>query len=70
MCGELGVEKDEDIRKGGRTPSNDVFSQPAVTAAAAVFHRRLTAGASSVRRGVHRDELVLTILFVTVHTIA
>ena len=70
MCGELGVEKDEDIRKGGRTPSKAVFSQPAVTAAAAVFYRRLAAGASSVRRGVHRDKLVLTMLFVTVHTIA
>ena len=44
MCGELGIEKGEDIRKGGRAPSKAVFSRPAVTAAAAILYTRLTAG--------------------------
>ena len=47
MCGELGIEKGEDIHKGGRTPSKAVFSRPAVTAAAAVLYRRLAAGVFS-----------------------
>ena len=69
MCGELGIEKGEDIHSGGRTPSKAVFSRPAVTAAAAVLYRRLTAGVFSTR-GVQRDKLVLSTLFVTVLTIA
>ena len=44
MCGELGIEKGEDIHKGGRTPSKAVFSRPAITAAAALLYTRLTAG--------------------------
>ena len=43
-CGELGVEKSEDIHKGGRTPSKTVFSQPAITAAGAILYTHLTAG--------------------------
>ena len=44
MCGELRIEKGEDIHKAGRTPSKAVFSRPAVTAAAAILYARLTAG--------------------------
>ena len=47
MCGELGIEKGEDIHEGGRTPSKAVFSRPAVTAAAAILYTRLTAGVFS-----------------------
>ena len=35
MCGELGIEKGEDIHDGGRAPSKAVFSRPAVTVSAA-----------------------------------
>ena len=66
MCGELGTEKGEVIHKGGRTPSKAVSSRPAITA---ILYTRLTAGVL-VRRGVHRDKLVMTMLLVTVHTIA
>ena len=47
MCGELGVEKGEDIHEGGRTPSKAVFSRPAIAAAAAILYARLTAGVFS-----------------------
>ena len=47
MCGELGVEKGEDIHEGGRISSKAVFSRPAITAAAAIFYARLTAGVFS-----------------------
>ena len=47
MCGELGIEKGEDIHEGGRAPSKAVFSRPAVAAAAAILYARLTAGVFS-----------------------
>ena len=47
MCGELGIEKGEDIHKEGTTPSKAVLSRPAVTAAAAVLYTHLTAGVFS-----------------------
>ena len=47
MCGELGIEKGEDIHEGGRAPSKAMFSRPAVTAAAPIFYTRLTAGVFS-----------------------
>ena len=47
MCGELGIEKGEDIHKGGRTPSKAVFRRPGITAAAAILYTRLTAGVVS-----------------------
>ena len=47
MCGELGIEKGEGIREGGRAPSEAVFSRPAVTASAAILYARLTAGVFS-----------------------
>ena len=47
MCGELGIEKGEDIHEGGRAPSKAMFSRPAVTAAAAILYTRLTAGVLS-----------------------
>ena len=47
MCGELGIEKGEDIHEGGRTPSKALFSRPAVAAAAAILYTRLTAGVFS-----------------------
>ena len=47
MCGELGIEKGEDIHERGRTPSKAVFSRPSVTAAAAILYTRLTAGVFS-----------------------
>ena len=47
MCGELGIEKGEDIHEGGRIPSEAVFSRPAVTAAVAILYTRLTAGVFS-----------------------
>ena len=47
MCGELGIEKGEDIHEGGRAPSKAMFSRPAVTAAAAILYTRLTAGVFS-----------------------
>ena len=50
MCGELGIEKGEDIHEGGRTPSKAVFSRPAATAAAAILYTRLTAGVFSKER--------------------
>ena len=37
MCGELGIEKGEDIHKGGRTPSKAVLNRTAITAAAAIY---------------------------------
>ena len=47
MCGELGIEKREDIYEGGRTPSKAMFSRPAMTAAAAILYTRLMAGVFS-----------------------
>ena len=47
MCGELGIEKGEDIHEGGRTPSEALFSRPAITAAVAILYTRLTAGVFS-----------------------
>ena len=47
MCGELRIEKGEDIHEGGRAPSKAVFSRPAVTASAAILYARLTAGVFS-----------------------
>ena len=47
MCGELGIEKGEDIHEGGRTPSEALFSRPAITSAAAILYTRLTAGVFS-----------------------
>ena len=47
MCGELGIEKGEGIHEEGRTPSKAVFSQPAVTAAAAILYASRTAGVFS-----------------------
>ena len=47
MCGELGIEKGEDIHEGGRARSKAMFSRPAVTAAAAILYTRLTAGVLS-----------------------
>ena len=47
MCGELGIEKGEDIHEEGRTPSEALFSRPAITAAAAILYTRLTAGVFS-----------------------
>ena len=47
MCGELGIEKGEDIHEGGRAPSKAVFIRPAVAAAAAILYARLTAGVFS-----------------------
>ena len=69
MCGELGIEKSEDIHEGRRAPSKAMFSRHAITAAAVILYTRLTAGIFS-KEGVHRGKLVLTILLVTVHTIA
>ena len=43
MCGELRIEKGEDIHEGGRVPSKAVFSRPAVTASAAILFARLPA---------------------------
>ena len=74
MCGELGIEK-EDIHEGGRTPSKAVFSRPQLQQRPLYCIHALRR-ASSVRRGVHRDKLVLIMLFkeksefVTVQTIA
>ena len=47
MCGELGIEKVKYIHEEGRTPSDAVFSRPAITAAAAIWYTRLTAGVFS-----------------------
>ena len=47
MCGELGIEKGEDIHEGGRAPSKAMFSRPAITAAAAILYTSLTAGVFS-----------------------
>ena len=47
MCGELRIEKGEDIREGGRAPSKAVFSRPAVTASATILYACLTAGVFS-----------------------
>ena len=47
MCGELRIEKGEDIHEGGRAPSKAVFSRPAVTASAAILYARLTVGVFS-----------------------
>ena len=44
MCGEIGIDKGEDIHEGGRISSKAVFRQPAVTAAAAILYKRLTTG--------------------------
>ena len=44
MCGELGIEKGEDIHEGRRAPSKAMFSRPATTAAAVILYTRLTAG--------------------------
>ena len=47
MCGKLEIKRGDDTHEGGRTPSKAVFSRPAVTAAAAIFYTRLTAGVFS-----------------------
>ena len=47
MCGELGIEKGEDIHGGGRAPSKAMFSRPTITAAAAILYTRLMAGVFS-----------------------
>ena len=47
MCGELRIEKGEDMHEGGREPSKAVFSRPEVTASATILYARLTAGVFS-----------------------
>ena len=47
MCGELGIEKGEDIHEEGRAPSKAMFSRPANTAAVTILYTRLTAGVFS-----------------------
>ena len=47
MCGKLGVEKEKDIREGGRAPSEAVVRRAAVTTAAAILYTRLAAGVLS-----------------------
>ena len=56
MCGELGIEKGEDIHEGGRTPSKAVFRRPATTVAAATLYTRLTAGVFS-KEGCPRGQV-------------
>ena len=69
MCGKLGVEKEKDIREGGRASSEDVVRRAAVTTAAAILYTRLAAGVLS-EKGCPQGQVVLTMWFVTVLTIA
>ena len=69
MRSEIGVEEGETILKEGKAPPEAVSGRATYTTAAAILYAGLAAGVLR-ERGVHRDESVLTMLFVTVRTIA
>ena len=65
MRSEFGVEEEETIFLNGKAPSEAMPGRATYTTAAAMLYEAWPR-ASSERRGVYRDESVLTMLFVTV----
>ena len=67
MRSEFGVKEGETI--GGKAPSEAMSDRATYTTTAAILYAGLTAGVLGEKGCSYRDESVLTMLFVTIHTI-
>ena len=67
---KIGVEKGETIFKGGKAPAEAVSGPATYIQQRTLYCTQAWPRAFSESTVVHRDESVLTMLFVTVHTIA
>ena len=70
VCVELRAEEGEDTSEQGKALSETVFGRKQPLEERPLYYMQTWGRASLVRRVVHRDKSMLTIFFVTVHTIA
>ena len=70
VCVELRAEEGEDTSEQGKALSETVFGRKQPLEERPLYYMQTWGRASLVRRVVHRGKSMLTIFFVTVHTIA